>query len=189
MTTRKQQEANRRNAGRSTGPRTSTGKAASARNARRHGFYAAPDAAELEAMYRIIMGDEAARPDPSCLGSRELAALALAEAEVRLAWLRRAEAARLRELESELAHCLHDNRALLLARLQEMVWHDKERAAAQFREAFGPEPSERAQTLQRELVTIAGHRRRLVGRRRRAFRRWYQLDQSQCDGLQTRSKE
>lgn len=66
----------------------------------------------------------------------------MTEAEVRLAWLKRAERARLRELGSELAHCLHDNRALLLARLQEMVWHDKERAAAQFREAFEPGPSE-----------------------------------------------
>lgn len=178
MTTRKQREANRRNAGRSSGPRTSTGKAASARNARRHGFYVAPDAAELEAMYRVIAGEQAAWLDPSCLGSRELAALALAEAEVRLAWLRRAERARLSELESELANCSLENRALLLARLQEVVWYDEERAAAQFQEAFGAGPSARAQTLQRELVTIAGHRRRLVGRRRRAFRRWYKLEQA-----------
>jgi len=46
---------------------------------------------------------------------------------------------------------------------------------------------ERAQTLQHELVTIAGHRRRLVGRRRRAFRRWYELEQARGDGLQARS--
>ena len=42
MATRAQIEANRRNALKSTGPRTSAGKAASSRNARTHGMTASP---------------------------------------------------------------------------------------------------------------------------------------------------
>jgi len=48
MATRKQIEANRRNARKSTGPRTATGRAASSRNALRHGLTA----------YQIVIADE-----------------------------------------------------------------------------------------------------------------------------------
>lgn len=48
MTTKKQQMANRRNAKQSTGPRTTRGKAASARNATRHGILSELDVLETE---------------------------------------------------------------------------------------------------------------------------------------------
>ncbi len=76
---------NRANAKKSTGPRTAAGKASVSGNARRHGATSQPDPASVAAWARVILD----RPDlaPRDLLSddrRVAAALALAEAEVRL---------------------------------------------------------------------------------------------------------
>lgn len=91
MATRAQIEANRRNALKSTGPRTAEGKAASSRNAVTHGMtLAAQDEAVLE-YYRAICeaaGEASLLPD----AAEKLAALAmrLARAEVQMAQVRKA---------------------------------------------------------------------------------------------------
>jgi hypothetical protein len=64
MATEKQIAANRRNATRSTGPRTAAGKAKSSRNAFRHGLSLAQEidpstAAEIELLAQAIAGDDA----------------------------------------------------------------------------------------------------------------------------------
>lgn len=56
MTTKAQAEANRANAKRSTGPKSSSGKARVARNATRHGATRAPDPEQVEDWFRVIMG-------------------------------------------------------------------------------------------------------------------------------------
>ena len=88
MTSSRKQEANRRNAAASTGPRTAAGKARSARNAGRHGL-AVPIwselklAADAEALARLLAGDPT---------NAERIALArrIAEAQIDLARIRRA---------------------------------------------------------------------------------------------------
>lgn len=86
MTATDRAARNRANAARSTGPRTPSGKTIVARNARRHGATARPEADHVLTWLRIILG----RPDLDVSGlflggARAVLALALAEAEVRLA--------------------------------------------------------------------------------------------------------
>jgi hypothetical protein len=100
MATPAQIEANRRNARKSTGPKTAAGKAASSRNALTHGLTASIADAEVRAYYEIIRetvplegrGIDAARA--------ELRALELATAEARPARARRAEVNTLSEGDS-----------------------------------------------------------------------------------------
>jgi hypothetical protein len=81
-------QANRANARRSTGPRTSAGKATSARNARRHGLSlpvpADPALApEVEALARGIAGENASE-------TRHALAARIAEAQIDVVRVRRA---------------------------------------------------------------------------------------------------
>jgi len=76
---------NRANAQKSTGPRTTQGKAAVSQNARRHGATSKPDPKSVAAWLRIILDDPDLQPADFLRDDRRFAgALALAEAEVRL---------------------------------------------------------------------------------------------------------
>jgi hypothetical protein len=93
MTTPQKSQANRANAGSSTGPRSAAGKARSAGNARRHGlaisiWSVSKLAADAEALAHAIAGDCA---------SPELLALArpIAEAQIDLDRARRARRERI----------------------------------------------------------------------------------------------
>ena len=93
MTTARQREANRRNAKRSTGPRTATGKAIARHNARFHGLAASSSLEpsvneEIEDLTRAIAG-EGATPEYIYLARR------VAEAEI---YLRRVWRAQLKPL-------------------------------------------------------------------------------------------
>ncbi len=82
MTSQAQRQANRANAARSTGPRTRAGKAAAARNARRHGLSLpvradAALACEVAALAHAIAGEGASR-------ASRAAAARIAEAQVDL---------------------------------------------------------------------------------------------------------
>jgi hypothetical protein len=100
MATPAQIEANRRNARKSTGPRTAAGKAASSRNAVTHGLTASIGDAEVRAYYELIT--EAPLPDGTGVGDvqSDFRALQLAKAEARLARARRGEAQALSEGDS-----------------------------------------------------------------------------------------
>jgi hypothetical protein len=100
MTSAKKIEANRRNALRSTGPRTAAGKARSRQNATRHGLAAvlkeytqvpAPAVAKLAAVIAAGFSDPLA----------EAHGIAFAEAEMRLRRARAAQEAVMAELETE----------------------------------------------------------------------------------------
>ena len=95
MTSARQVAANRRNAQRSTGPRTAAGKAAAAGNARRHGLTAAPPPGEVRRWLGVIL-DRTELPSAEAFREDEglARALALARAEARVAALE----ARLAEL-------------------------------------------------------------------------------------------
>lgn len=89
MATLRQLEANRANASRSTGPRTTAGKHATSRNALRHGLNRPPDWDDVVTWYRLVTGDPVAEPDVLAVsGSRDAAALQLAEAQAELSRVR-----------------------------------------------------------------------------------------------------
>jgi hypothetical protein len=89
MATEAQTAANRRNAARSTGPRTQEGKEASSRNSLKHGLTKPPPYSDVMDWYRLITGSDS---PPGLQPSRvEAAALALAEAEAHLQRAMRAE--------------------------------------------------------------------------------------------------
>ena len=76
---------NRANAQKSTGPRTTAGKATSAQNARSHGATAKPDPASIAPWLRVILDDPDLKPaDLFAEDDHTLRALALAEAEVKV---------------------------------------------------------------------------------------------------------
>jgi hypothetical protein len=84
MTSPAQIQANRRNARRSTGPRTPLGRQASSQNARRHGLTASPPPDGILSHLRAITGDPSAKPEAYLASPTGAAALALATAEARL---------------------------------------------------------------------------------------------------------
>jgi hypothetical protein len=129
-TSARRREANRRNAGASTGPRTGAGKARSAQNARRHGLsvparYDPSRSAEIAALGRRIAGAEA---DPECI---ELACR-IAAAQIDIV---RARGARLALCARAL--CERDGIARLAAveRYQRRAWSQRTRAIRQLDDA------------------------------------------------------
>ena len=99
MATRRQLEANRANARRSTGPRTTAGKQATSRNALRHGLNRPPDWDDVVACYRLVTCDPEVELNVLAVsGSREAVALQLAEAQ--------AELSRVRALQVKASHGL-----------------------------------------------------------------------------------
>lgn len=82
MATPVQLAANRRNAQQSTGPKTSAGRARSARNARSHGLTASPPPGEVLAWLRVILDDPRAEPDLEMPAHRAALRLAVAEAHL-----------------------------------------------------------------------------------------------------------
>jgi hypothetical protein len=88
MTTERQRAANRTNAKKSSGPKSSAGRNRSSQNARRHGLTAPPPWDDVAKWYRTILDNPGATPDPMAREEPLRAALSLAEAEARLeqAW-------------------------------------------------------------------------------------------------------
>lgn len=86
MTRRDFSDRNRANASKSTGPKTSRGKAVSSQNARRHGATSAPDASSVSAWLSVILDRPHIRPsDLMPMDDMGRIALNLAQAEARLA--------------------------------------------------------------------------------------------------------
>lgn len=84
MASKRQIEANRRNALNSSGPKTMAGRKASSQNSRRHGLYADPPIELVHAFYCLIVGNPAAHIPLQSSSPFDRASLRLAEAEARL---------------------------------------------------------------------------------------------------------
>jgi hypothetical protein len=85
MASRRQIEANRRNARKSTGPKSRAGKRRASRNAIRHGLHREIDKSEILRFYEKITAGEGFTPESLSTEPRARLAYRLAEAEARLA--------------------------------------------------------------------------------------------------------
>ncbi|GKX33949.1 MAG: hypothetical protein MnENMB40S_15670 [Rhizobiaceae bacterium MnEN-MB40S] len=90
---RKKIEANRRNARKSTGPKSAAGKKRVSGNAAKHMLNAPPSHELVLKWFRIIMDDPHAEPDPKDFGARQRAAMLYAVARAQVERTRENEAA------------------------------------------------------------------------------------------------
>ena len=166
MATQKQIEANRRNARRSTGPRSASGKKRASRNAFSHGLsrpvFGAQFARAVEALASRILGDHGRANDQHALAS----ARQIAEAEFELARVQRIKVALI-----ERAHNLGrlEARKLFCTKQDETA-----RAVPE------DEPQRTAEAVRRvlpDLVRLNRYERRAAARRARAIRRFMQSDE------------
>jgi hypothetical protein len=180
MTSARQKASNRRNAERSTGPRSADGKAMAAQNARRHGLTAAPPEAEVQAWLRIILNRPVLPPAKKMLWDEGLRrARRLAEAEARLAAVRSylmSETGSLENGDPEDAafeETRKEMRALFVATRNGKKSGDQAWAEAQVVIA-----------RQKQYIRLSKHGPRYVaeaqGARRRALKDWVEW---QCAGL------
>lgn len=171
MTSDRKADANRRNALRSTGPRTQTGKRRVSRNSTKHGLTGALPMEEVLAWYRVFMGDENARIKPFDQDRRARAALNLAEAQVQLQRVRRAEAKLMHELMLEadpvsVPDAEEDLEKSLEERVAEFL--DQRRSAADASAVGGAGRLDAVGQLKKLLR----YRNEAESRRRRALHEW-----------------
>jgi hypothetical protein len=173
MATEKQTAANRRNAGKSTGPRSAGGKKRTSRNALRHGLslslgYSDELRKQLDGRVREIAGE---CPDPVTLECARI----IAEGELELARVRGAKASVIA------AFGTLDRRPYTVDGIEGSIKTSDGRADPEVKEAlegFAPampleEPSRSAEAIRRalpELLKLDRYERRAAARRDRAVR-------------------
>jgi hypothetical protein len=91
MSSKRQLSANRKNARKSTGPKSLSGKSKSAKNAQSHGLTKPPEASSVLNWFRVILNDGSASPGLANLNERMRAAYRLAETEAHLQNVRTSE--------------------------------------------------------------------------------------------------
>lgn len=185
MTTERQRTANRRNAARSTGPKTEAGKRSASSNSRSHGLTTAVEQGDLMRWYRTITGVPEAVVPLLAEGVDEQATLALAEAEAHLERCLAAERAALdRVLETAWPPEPVTVEDVLSGTMHRKQQADYTRVAIAL-DPPGHVPGQARRfrfttyirtwniaKRRRKLEAIRCHRQRAEGRRRRAFRRW-----------------
>jgi hypothetical protein len=90
MTSERRIEANRRNAAKSTGPRTAAGRQRVSQNARRHGLTQGPATDRVMHYFHMLLGALPFRDERPCEDGQVLA-MALADAEARLERIRQVD--------------------------------------------------------------------------------------------------
>ncbi|OSQ44329.1 hypothetical protein [Marivita geojedonensis] len=195
MTTERQRHANAANASKSTGPKTAQGRAASARNAWKHGLTTLPPWDDITRFYRGILSDPEGVPDLTTRDPRMRAALTLAEAEAQLARCLAAERQHLILMAERARPPKHvsvrdiinkahlgaedlDVARFMLARVDE----DWMRETLKILIRSHPD---RPAELQRRLKVLRRYRREAEARRRKALRHWLTVGAA----LQTESEK
>ena len=197
MASETQRAANRQNAAKSTGPRSTGGKRRSAQNARRHGLTLPPEEANVLRWYRIIRNDPAARLDDQSDSEDGYAALTLAEAEAHLERTRDAERDHLEKLvdvamkrgrrtfreliDVPSENWLEDDDMLdLMIKNYSNPEHDmadRDFMVGALKIIRSSNPNRPAE-LNRRMRTLHGYRKRAEGRRNRAFAAWLRFSKS-----------
>ena len=186
MVTNSQSQANKKNAQKSTGPKTSLGKAASSANAAKHGLTTSPERAPVQMWYKIILDDLSATPDPFERNQRLKSAYSLAEAEARLEQVCAAENVHLQKLHHfverrgqktllELpAGGLEDPEAL-----EFMIAHEEDPVMKEGMQILLACHENRPAAVQKQGRVLARYRREAEAQRRRALRHWIECEQDQ----------
>lgn len=165
---RKKIEANRRNARKSTGPKSAAGKKRVSGNAAKHMLNAPPSHELVLKWFRIIMDDPHAEPDPKDFGARQRAAMLYAVARAQVERTRENEAAVTKKL-MQISEWVENGKSTLgygnTAPLTEPeLQEDAERALEMIRK--------------KEVGPAARYRRQAESRARKMFRRWCELQNS-----------
>lgn len=184
MTTERQKVANAANATKSTGPRTTEGRAKAAGNARKHGLNTTPPWNEVSSYLTLILGS--AGMDPLSLDTQSRAALALAEAEARLARClmeERRQLVRMTELaaqkpfvptvkaaEPTIKQKFDANTLPDWQRARQTDWSNSQMPI--FHEPPAPDESE---VLRRSIKTLTRYRREADAQKRKALRHWLEV--------------
>ncbi|SMX24706.1 hypothetical protein [Boseongicola aestuarii] len=197
MATELQRAANKKNAAKSTGPKSKHGKRRSAQNARAHGLTQPPDAAHVQRWYRTIMNDPTAELQDAFSSEEARAALALAEAEAHLERTRDAEQAHLEKMVSialqrgrrsllELAMVpesdkMEDDDVLDLL-IKNYSRSDMEKSEREFfvrslKIFKSANPNRRAE-LSRRMLKFRGYRKRAEGHRNRVSTEWLKVSKA-----------
>ena len=196
MATELQRAANKKNAAKSTGPKSKRGKRRSAQNARAHGLTQPPDAAHVQRWYRTIMNDPTAELQDAFNSEEARAALALAEAEAHLERTRDAEGAHLEKMLNialqrgrrsllELAMVPESDRMedddVLDLLIKNYSRSDMEKSEREFyvgalKIIKRLNPNRRAE-LTRRMHRFRGYRKRAEGRRNRVFTEWIRISE------------
>ena len=194
MTSIRQQQVNRQNAAKSTGPKSRSGKARIAKNATRHGLTKRPGAEQILAWYRLILNDPKAEIDQMEPEPIFSAATRLAEAEAHLVNVKDAERRFSPDsvfADQRSADGLNtDVDALIIepkARIEVWDWTSGR---------FALNKEIERQDIIRQKRTMRKRRRRLLGRyrneaeakRRRVFNDWISLCETSKDEIQKQSQ-
>lgn len=171
MTSPRKSLSNRRNASRSSGPKSREGKRRVAGNAVKHGLTGALPQEAVLAWYRAILGDEDAVIDPLDMHSRSRAELELAEACAQLQRVSRAE-------EQFLLDLALDARPVSVKEVKARPEVTLEERVAEFlsqvRREAETEPTGRAREaineIAKRLKTLTRYKNEAESRRRRALR-------------------
>lgn len=193
MTTERQRAANRRNAARSTGPRSAEGQSRASRNARRHGLTARPELSEVEKWVRIITEgvDDAILP---CPGDPDWqVVLRLAEAEAHLDRVRHYQTDLL--VEDQAGPIMPDltlgdmarraRERLLVHRETGQLSRQEVRDAKQTVDMFRKHYRETTRTAHALRSRVLRYRAQAEARRARALKAWIDLQETKRTQLQS----
>jgi len=176
---------NRANAQKSTGPRTASGKAVVAGNARRHGATARPDPETVATWLGIILDDTEITPEVLIpTDERGIRALLLAQAEVRVVAAHRA----LRDFEAEMPFILRLGRPFTWQdiveglRSGELPPPDRTLTHRQVYQAIQTRKKE-YNSVKHDHKLLHRYLREAQAQRRRAFQAWLAFVGEETDGM------
>lgn len=180
MTSDRRIEANRRNASKSTGPRTEEGRQRVSQNARRHGLTQGP-APDRVMHYVSVLLDAGPLAHQRVCREGQAAAMALADAEARLERVREVEFRFLEDchaLDREMAH-LQSGRELVTTShkifksiRQKKIGVFHETTVKTTPEVVGREEKIKTQSYQKEMRRLLRYRKEAENHRHKALRHW-----------------